>query len=56
MACITSSSQKDKYETVELMLRWPNAVPIEVFGHVVYSWVCKHPYVYARLRRTSGSN
>ena len=25
-----------------------------VFGHVVYSWVCKHLYLYARSRRTSG--
>jgi hypothetical protein len=25
MACITSSSQNDKYATVELMLRWPKA-------------------------------
>jgi hypothetical protein len=32
----------------------PSAVPIEVFGHVVYFWVCKHPDVYARSRRTSG--
>ena len=36
--------------------RWslPSAVPIEVFGHVLYSWVCKHPYLYARSRRTVG--
>ena len=33
----------------------PSAVPIKVFGHMVYSWVCKHLYVYARSRRTSGS-
>ena len=32
----------------------PSASPIEVFGHVVYFWVCKHPYLYARSRRTSG--
>jgi len=32
----------------------PSAIPIKVFGHVVYSWVCKHPYLYARSRRTSG--
>ena len=32
----------------------PSAVPIEIFGHVVYSWVCKHLYLYARSRRTSG--
>ena len=34
----------------------PSAVPIEVFWHVVYSWVCKHPYLYARSRRTSGQS
>src|SRR5919199_5280650 len=33
----------------------PSAVPIEVFWHVVYSSVCKHLYLYARSRRTSGS-
>ena len=27
----------------------PSAPPIEVFGHVVYSWVCKHPYLYSPL-------
>src|SRR5262249_35295189 len=32
----------------------PSAPPIEVFGHVVYSWVCKPLYLYARSRRTSG--
>ena len=32
----------------------PSAVPIEAFWHVVYSWVCKHLYLYARSRRTSG--
>jgi hypothetical protein len=32
----------------------PSAVPIMVFGHVVYSWVCKRLYLYARSRRTSG--
>ena len=31
-----------------------SALPIEVFGHVVYSWICKHLYLYARSRRTSG--
>jgi hypothetical protein len=31
-----------------------SAVPSEVFWHVVYSSVCKHHYVYARSRRTSG--
>ena len=25
-----------------------------VFGHVVYSWICKHLYLFARSRRTSG--
>src|SRR5439155_8198844 len=32
----------------------PSALPIEVFGHMVYSWVCKHPDLCARSRRTSG--
>src|SRR5437016_12520147 len=36
------------------MKRLVSAIPIEVFGHVVYSWVCKHLYVYARSRRTRG--
>jgi hypothetical protein len=31
-----------------------SAIPIMVFGHVVYSWACKHLYLYARSRRTSG--
>jgi len=31
-----------------------SAVPMKVFGHVVYSWTCKHLYLYARSRRTSG--
>ena len=34
--------------------RRPSAIPIEVFWHVVYSWICKHLYLYARSRRTSG--
>src|SRR5713101_4949102 len=28
----------------------PSALPIEIFWHVVYSWICKHPYLYARSR------
>jgi len=35
-------------EDLQLRGLAPSAVPIEVFGHVVYSWVCKHPYLYAR--------
>ena len=34
----------------------PSAVPIKVFGHVVYSWACKHLYLYARSRWTSGQH
>ena len=36
------------------ILVFPSALPIEPFGHVVYSWVCKHPDLCARSRRTSG--
>jgi hypothetical protein len=32
----------------------PRAIPIMVFWHVVYAWVCQHLYLYARSRRTSG--
>jgi hypothetical protein len=38
-----------------LFVTRPSAVPIEAFWHVVYSSVCKHLYLYARSRRTSGS-
>ena len=33
-----------------------SAIPIMVFGHVVYSWVCTHLYLYACSRRTSGQS
>jgi hypothetical protein len=32
----------------------PSAVPIEVFGQVVDSWIYKHLYLCARSQRTSG--
>src|SRR4029450_857554 len=32
----------------------PSAIPIKIFGHVVYSRICKHLYLCARSRRTSG--
>src|SRR5207248_5252313 len=40
--------------TISITSILPSAVPIEVFWHVVYSSVCKHLYLYARSRRTSG--
>jgi hypothetical protein len=37
-------------------VRWslPSAVPIEVLGHAVESWLWKHPYLYGRSRRAVG--
>lgn len=30
----------------------PRAIPIKGFGYGVYSWICKHLYLYPRSRRT----
>ena len=51
-SCLTASlNAKVRIGLISLS---PSAVPKEAFGHVVYSWTCKHLYLYARSRRTSG--
>jgi hypothetical protein len=45
-----------RQQTRRNSMQHPSALPIEVFWHVVYSWICKHLYLYARSRRTSGQH